>query len=177
MSISQFDDLSMSPLFVFSAKEKVFTFVHPKHGLVYKYIINFPQGWYSNSEICCSKDGWILNNFQVFFNPFTKELLRHRLGFREIRNTRCFGIIRGRRSWKELEEPQAPCNKYFNNFLVECDGNLLAVFEISLGKGVKVFELNESTMTWIKVESLENHMLFCWQNILFSCGKHSWNGK
>jgi hypothetical protein len=43
MSMSRFDDLSMSPLFVFSEKDKVFTFVHPKHGLKYKTLIKFPQ--------------------------------------------------------------------------------------------------------------------------------------
>jgi hypothetical protein len=36
----------------------------------------------------------------------------------------------------------------------------LAVLESSLGKGVRVFKLDESTMTWMKVESLKNHMLF-----------------
>ncbi|RHN73085.1 hypothetical protein MtrunA17_Chr2g0294691 [Medicago truncatula] len=61
---------------------------------------------------------------------------------------------------KEIEGPQAPYNKHFNNFLLECDGNLLAVLESSFGKGVKVFKLDESTMTWMKVESLKNHMLF-----------------
>ena len=226
MSMSRFDDLSMSPLFVFSATEKDFTFVHPKHGLAYKYIINWPQGWYSYSEICCSKDGWISNKFQFFYNPFTKKLLSHpRLRYRkEIKNTRCFGMshsptsseciaveldrevkvhdpfngavilydcrefpvynispvfhnglfyclsmkgklgvieaTREKINWKEIEGPQAPYNKHFNNFLVECDGNLLAVLESSLGKGVRVFKLDESTMTWMKVESLQNHMLF-----------------
>ncbi|PNX76524.1 F-box protein, partial [Trifolium pratense] len=43
-TMSRFDDLSMCPLFVFSEKDKVFTFVHPKHGLDYKNIINYPQG-------------------------------------------------------------------------------------------------------------------------------------
>jgi hypothetical protein len=43
MSMSRFDDLSMCPLFVFSEKDKVFTFVHPNHGLKYKTLIKFPQ--------------------------------------------------------------------------------------------------------------------------------------
>ncbi|WJX77756.1 hypothetical protein P8452_61033 [Trifolium repens] len=58
-SMSRFDDLSMCTLFVLSEKGKVFTFVHPKHGLKYKSIIKFPQandGIY-DVEICCSKDG------------------------------------------------------------------------------------------------------------------------
>ncbi|KAJ1407909.1 F-box protein [Sesbania bispinosa] len=63
-------------------------------------------------------------------------------------------------SWKELEKPHAPCTDYLNSFLVECNGNLLSVFEGPFGKWVRVFKLNESKMTWIKVKSLENHMLF-----------------
>jgi hypothetical protein len=57
-SMSRLDDFSMCPLFVFSKleKNKIFTFVHPKHGLDYKNIINFPQGeqWNLNFEICTS---------------------------------------------------------------------------------------------------------------------------
>ncbi|KAK2384771.1 hypothetical protein QL285_072079 [Trifolium repens] len=63
-------------------------------------------------------------------------------------------------SWKILEEPQAPCSSHFNNFLVECDGNLLTVFESPFAKGVQVFKLNDDTMTWMKIKSLKNHMLF-----------------
>jgi hypothetical protein len=37
---SRFDDLSLFPLLVLSNKDKVFTFVHPKQGLRYKYTIN-----------------------------------------------------------------------------------------------------------------------------------------
>ncbi|WJX27119.1 hypothetical protein P8452_15974 [Trifolium repens] len=239
MSMPRFDDLSMCPLFVFSEKDKIFTFVHPKHGLDYKNIINFPQGerWNLNSEICCSKDGWLLlvavNNtsFQVFFNPFTKEVFRLPIFHKRIWNIRCFGMsdsstsskcvivelvkglstvttayinfmergyehftfesrtfphynispafhnglfyflsITGKLAvievtkenirWKVLEELQAPCSTCFNNFLVECDGNLLSVFESDFAKGVQVFKLNESTMTWMKVKSLKNHMIF-----------------
>ncbi|CAK8531067.1 unnamed protein product [Lathyrus sativus] len=235
-SMSRFDDRSMCPLFVFS-KDNIFTFVNPKHGLEYKYNINFPQhnGWSLNSESCYSKDGWLLmvsvnKEFQVFFNPFTKQMLP--LSHKIIENTSCFGMSHSPTSsecvtvhmnkeflsntegflqhlwdrsrglfsfkdkefhvynvspafhnglfyflsrtgnlavveattehynWKVLKEPQAPCNTCFNNFLVECDGNLLSVFESPMAKGIQVFKLNESTMTWIKVESLKNHMLF-----------------
>jgi hypothetical protein len=239
MSMSRFDDLSMCPLFVFSEKDKVFTFVHPKLGLDYKNIISYPQGepWSWNCEICCSKDGWLLlvavNNtkFQVFFNPFTKEVFRLPLLHKGIWNIRCFGmsdsptsskcviveLVKGLSTittayinfmnrdyrhftfestkfphynvspvfhnglfyflsksgklavieatgenirWIVLEELQAPCSTCFKNFLVECDGNLLSVFESPFAKGVQVFKLNESTMTWMKVKSLKNHMIF-----------------
>jgi hypothetical protein len=242
MSMSRFDDLSMCPLFVFSMKDKAFTFVHPKHGLEYKNMINFPEGehWNSYSEICCSKDGWLLlvavyQGFQVFFNPFTKEVLKFPFGNKEIWNIRCFGmshsptssecvtvelhknvapttmaylhflqegecqrvrcdhkrfplfkynishafhngliyflsvkgklsvikVTRENISWKLFEKIQAPCSsRYFNSFLVECDGNLLSVFESPFAKGIQVFKLNENTMTWMKVTSLKNHMIF-----------------
>jgi hypothetical protein len=239
-SSSRFDDLSMCPLFVFPKNDKVFTFVHPKHGIEYKNIIKFPQGkqWNIHSEICCSKDGWLLLvavnvKSQVFFNPFTKEVLPLPFHRKEIRNIRCVGIshsptssecmtvelvenklttiigaythflwerdssqtvfggknfslyntspafhnglfyflsitgklgvikaTREEASLEVLEELQAPCCTCFNNFLVECDGNLLSVFESPFAKGVYIFKLNESTMTWTRVESLKNHMLF-----------------
>ncbi|KAK2407750.1 hypothetical protein QL285_043329 [Trifolium repens] len=247
MSMSRFDDLSMCPLFVLSENGKVFTFVHPMHGLEYKSIIKFTdlQHWPANLEICCSKDGWLLLTvvhigFQIFFNPFTKEVLPLPFGNKSIWNFRCFGmshsptsyecvtielnkrytsasnnkrhtistafvhhlregrsrhiefedekfplfnisptfhnglfyflngagnlavidVTREEISWKVLEEPQAPCSSHFNNFLVECDGNLLSIFENPFAKGVQVFKLIEDTMTWVKVKSLKNHMLF-----------------
>ncbi|WJX92391.1 hypothetical protein P8452_74039 [Trifolium repens] len=172
-SSSRFDDLSMCPLFVFPKNDKVFTFVHPKHGIEYKNMIKFPQGkqWNIHSEICCSKDGWLLLvavnvKSQVFFNPFTKEVLPlpfHRKEIRNISITGKLGVIKATReeaSLEVLEELQAPCCTCFNNFLVECDGNLLLVFESPFAKGVYIFKLNESTMTWTRVESLKNHMLF-----------------
>ncbi|XP_058724904.1 uncharacterized protein LOC131596308 isoform X2 [Vicia villosa] len=239
-SMSRFDDHSMCPLFVFS-NEKVFTFVNPKHGLDYKYNINFPQYWSLNSKICCSKEGWLLlvavdNNreSQGFFNPFTKQVLPLPIGEKPIMNNRCVGMshsptsyecvvveydklsssdpmetvcvhrlgdnffglfsfeerklslcnvspvfhngsfyfltITGKLAvlqvtgeiytWKQLEEPESPFGHNFNNFLVECDGNLLAVLKNDFAYEVEVFKLNESTMTWVEVESLENHMIF-----------------
>jgi hypothetical protein len=63
--------------------------------------------------------------------------------------------------WKELKGcPQSPCTDSINNFLVECNGNQLAVFEGPFCKWVRVFKFNESTKTWTKVESLGDHMLF-----------------
>lgn len=239
---SRFDDLSLSPLLVLSNKDKVFTFVHPKQGVKYKYTINLPPQVNTGGEneiICYSKDGWLLlalTHSSFFFNPFTKQVLPLAHGSRDtIKSTQCvgfshppnssecaivecmgtisyltflggerkpfiyqdddckfplynmspaffngsfyylsiegkLGVIQVRRhvgregvlTWKELEEPQAPCTNYFNSFLVECDGNLLSVFEGegNFQKWVQVFKLNEPTMNWIKVESLENHMLF-----------------
>lgn len=202
MSMSRFDDLSLSPLFVFSDMDTVFTLVHPKHGLKYKYIINLPQDNLNakignlkmGCEICYSVDGWILllsgvESYPFFFNPFTKKMLSVTSGPRAIRHiTQTMNIplynisiafhnglyyyltrigvlgfveeIAGRyERWNEFA-CQVPCTAYINNFLVECDGNLLSVFEGPYGKWVQVYKFNESTMTWIKVENLQNHMLF-----------------
>ncbi|XP_058777030.1 uncharacterized protein LOC131651382 [Vicia villosa] len=196
---------------LFHLIDEMFTFVHPKHGLKYKYNINFPYVEFWNLmtdwEICCSKDGWILivgetSNGCFFFNPFTKQVLSPSLRF-SIWNTLCVGLshniefplyhispalhnglfyylsIKGKLAvieatrgeepkWKELVEPQAPCTGFFDSFLVECNGSLLSVFECSYRKWVKVFKLNESTMRWIKVESLNNQMLFVGNHTSFS---------
>ncbi|XP_057432634.1 uncharacterized protein LOC130725421 [Lotus japonicus] len=78
ISASSFDDLSLFPLFVYFEKEEVLTFVHPNHGIKYKYSINMPEDIQGGCEICYSKDGWLLlsvNTFSnIFFNPFTKEV-------------------------------------------------------------------------------------------------------
>ncbi|GMY31273.1 f-box/kelch-repeat protein [Fagus crenata] len=64
-------------------------------------------------------------------------------------------------TWKVLTQPKPPClSGYHQNFLVECDGELLSVFVGCLGKWIQVFKLNESKMTWIRVESLGNYMLY-----------------
>uniref|UniRef100_A0A2N9F8U2 KIB1-4 beta-propeller domain-containing protein n=1 Tax=Fagus sylvatica TaxID=28930 RepID=A0A2N9F8U2_FAGSY len=64
-------------------------------------------------------------------------------------------------TWKVLTQPKPPClSGYHQNFLVECDGELLSVFVGCLGKWIQVFKLNESKMTWIGVESLGNYMLY-----------------
>lgn len=62
--------------------------------------------------------------------------------------------------WTMDTEPKQPCTGYIQNFLLECDGELLSVFVGHLGKWVRVFKLNESKMTWIRVESLGNYMLY-----------------
>ncbi|XP_058777033.1 uncharacterized protein LOC131651384 [Vicia villosa] len=197
---------------LFHLADGIFTVVHPKHGLKYKYNIDFPYDefwtWMEDWEICCSKDGWLLlaagiKRRAFFFNPFTKkQVLSPELRF-PIRNTRCVGLshniefplynispalhnglfyylsIKGKLAvieatrgeepkWKELVEPQSPCTGFFDSFLVECNGSLLSVFECCYRKWVKVFKLNESTMRWIKVESLNNQMLFVGNHTSFS---------
>ncbi|XP_057431989.1 uncharacterized protein LOC130724714 [Lotus japonicus] len=239
LSMSSFD-LSCSPLFVFFEQEKFLTFVHPKHGINFKYNMTLPEDIQGGCEICYSKDGWLLlavNTFcNMFFNPFTKEVKelaygpapeqRRRdilsLGFShpptssecvivELRgftdmtvHTTCLGeeeweevyfeeskFIRASLNpcfhngafyylnndgklgfvnvgdediyWEECEKPDAPrCARtdYYKCYLVECNGSLLSVFEGYLGNWVRVFKLDETDMQWVKVNSLENHMLF-----------------
>ncbi|XP_050248500.1 F-box/kelch-repeat protein At1g57790-like [Quercus robur] len=67
-----------------------------------------------------------------------------------------------------LTKPKPPCTGYIQNFLVECDGELLSVFVGPFGKWVRVFKLNESKMTWIRVESLGDYMLFLSSKSSFS---------
>ncbi|XP_057454889.1 uncharacterized protein LOC130746320 isoform X3 [Lotus japonicus] len=76
--MSFFDDLSLSPLLVFVEKENVLTFVHPKHGIKYKYSINLPEDMQGGCKICYLKEGWLLLTVNrmsnMFFNPFTREV-------------------------------------------------------------------------------------------------------
>jgi len=251
ISVLRFDDHSLCPLLVFLDKDNVFTFVHPKHGLKYKYTIKLPKVNFlegkayddvhlnSDCEICYSKEGWLLltrnSNCSFFFNPFTKEVIPFEYEPITIRSGKCVGfshcptsykcvivdfdenalfhhktpifrlldyetrydssfyfqhgylslgnksptfhngsffylsnkgmlgvikLTEDGASWKEFKELQSPCTGFINNFLVECNGNQLSIFEGPFGKWVRVFKLNESTMTWTKVESLGNHMLF-----------------
>uniref|UniRef100_A0A7N2M8R2 F-box domain-containing protein n=1 Tax=Quercus lobata TaxID=97700 RepID=A0A7N2M8R2_QUELO len=67
-----------------------------------------------------------------------------------------------------LTKPKPPCTGYIQNFLVECDGELLSVFVGPVGKWVRVFKLNKSRMTWIRVESLGDYMLFLSSKSSFS---------
>jgi hypothetical protein len=110
----------------------------------------------------------LYNRSPVFFNgSFYYLSVEGKLGVIQVRQHvgNGNGLI-----WKVLEEPQAPLTNYFNSFLVECDGNLLSVFEVEgqFQNWVHVYKLEEPTMTWIKVESLENHMLFVSSNASFS---------
>ncbi|KAJ4974354.1 hypothetical protein NE237_007528 [Protea cynaroides] len=58
--------------------------------------------------------------------------------------------------------------KYDQNFLVECDGNLLAVFVGTLGKWIRVYRLDQPKMIWKDVKSLGDWMLFLSENTCFS---------
>jgi hypothetical protein len=245
----RFDDHSLCPLLVFLNKDNVFEFVHPKHGVKYKYTIKLPKAkgnffggntngdqylMNSGCEICYSKDGWLLltmnKKYSIFFNPFTKKVMPfqytpkiksskcvgfsqcpisykcvivdfdykcpiftlinddtwydssyylkysyssfynknptfHNGSFYFLSNKGMLGVIKLREeedeaSWEEFNELQSPCTNSINNFLVECNGNQLSVFEGPFCKWVRIFKLNESTMTWTKVESLGNYMLF-----------------
>ena len=67
----------------------------------------------------------------------------------------------GENTWEVLAKPKPPCTGgYDQNYLVECDGELFSVFVGNMRKWVQVFKLNESKMTWIRVENLGNHMLY-----------------
>ncbi|XP_023907367.2 F-box/kelch-repeat protein At1g57790 [Quercus suber] len=63
-------------------------------------------------------------------------------------------------SFEVLTKPKPPCNGNFQKFLVECNGELLSIFVAPFGKWVRVFKLNESKMTWVRVEDLGNYMLY-----------------
>ncbi|KAJ4967354.1 hypothetical protein NE237_019203 [Protea cynaroides] len=57
---------------------------------------------------------------------------------------------------------------YDQNFLVECDGSLLAVFVGTLGRWIRVCRLDQSKMILKDVNSLEDWMLFLSESTYFS---------
>ncbi|KAK7319770.1 hypothetical protein RJT34_04495 [Clitoria ternatea] len=59
-TMSRCDESSLTPFFVCFEKDKTLTFVHPKHGLKYKYNINLPQDLLPECTVLYSKDGWLL---------------------------------------------------------------------------------------------------------------------
>ncbi|KAM7473662.1 hypothetical protein LguiB_020905 [Lonicera macranthoides] len=74
----------------------------------------------------------------------------------------------GEDGWTVLEKPKQPCNSIHRNYLFECDGELISVFLGQLGKWVKIFKLDAPTMTWRKLESLGDKMLFVSRTASFS---------
>ncbi|KAK3011273.1 hypothetical protein RJ639_012018 [Escallonia herrerae] len=68
----------------------------------------------------------------------------------------------------DLDDIKSPCDSFCQNFLVECDGNLLSVFVSNFWEWVKVFKLNLSESVWEEVESLGNHMIYVSDSTSFS---------
>ena len=59
-----------------------------------------------------------------------------------------------------LPSPKKPCISIKRSYLVEGNGDLFSVFEGPSGKYIEVFKLDRSSMSWQKVDSLEDEMLF-----------------
>ncbi|GKV15798.1 hypothetical protein SLEP1_g26549 [Rubroshorea leprosula] len=60
---------------------------------------------------------------------------------------------------KIFNELKRPCSSD-SSYLVECDGELLAVFVGFLGKRVRIFMLNEPEMIWDEVENLGSNTIY-----------------
>lgn len=66
---------------------------------------------------------------------------------------------KGDSSWTELNRPEQPCQSIRENFLVECNGDLVLVCVGHVGEYVKVFKLNRLGTAWQEVDSIEDWML------------------
>lgn len=75
--------------------------------------------------------------------------------------------------WEVLDRLQEPKLDYVVDeiYIMECDGKILSVFVGVVGRGVSVFELNETEMCWKKVEDLEDYMLFVSHTTSFALKK------
>ncbi|KAM7469661.1 hypothetical protein LguiA_007844 [Lonicera macranthoides] len=72
--------------------------------------------------------------------------------------------------WTVFPKPEQvqPCNFVRKNYLVECNGELICVFEGHVGKWIRIFKLDDSAMTWSDIESLGDKMLFVSRTASFS---------
>ncbi|KAL3511938.1 hypothetical protein ACH5RR_024655 [Cinchona calisaya] len=62
--------------------------------------------------------------------------------------------------WTFLSNPQKLSEYTYENYLVDCDGDLMTVFWSSTGSKIVVYKLDESKMDWEVVNDLGDHMLF-----------------
>ena len=113
--------------------------------------------WYE----CTTDDAFIFNNSPVFYRGAF-----YYLG--QKGNLGIFELCDGGYIWDVPTKPKPPCTCYTQNYLVECNGELLSVFVGHFGKWVRVFKLNESKKTWIGVESLGNYMFYVSRSSSFS---------
>ncbi|KAM7473816.1 hypothetical protein LguiB_021059 [Lonicera macranthoides] len=63
-------------------------------------------------------------------------------------------------AWAVLIKPEKPCTKIRRNYLVDCDGDLISVFEGHVGNAIEIFKMDYSAMAWRKAKSLGDKTLF-----------------
>ncbi|KAL2944581.1 hypothetical protein RDABS01_032928 [Bienertia sinuspersici] len=74
----------------------------------------------------------------------------------------------GQQSWRIYKKPTTRIKYLHSYHLVECHGDLLAVFIGHMGTWVEVYKFNLSKRKWIKVKSLGNYCLFVSNSSSFS---------
>ncbi|XVF77448.1 hypothetical protein PTKIN_Ptkin14bG0044000 [Pterospermum kingtungense] len=122
--------------------------------------------------ICLREGQWIEYHFSDFddFEPNQNSSIYFDGAFYFLGRDGKVAVFRrndGQVSWKIFKELQSPCDNFCNNYLLECDGNLLSVFVVD--QMVHIYKLNfTAPMTWEKVTSLGNHALFVSPSSSFS---------
>ncbi|KAM7469403.1 hypothetical protein LguiA_007586 [Lonicera macranthoides] len=51
-------------------------------------------------------------------------------------------------AWTVLIKPEKPCTEIWRNYLVDCDGDLISVFEGHVGNAIEIFKMDYSVMAW-----------------------------
>ncbi|KAL2944582.1 hypothetical protein RDABS01_032929 [Bienertia sinuspersici] len=74
----------------------------------------------------------------------------------------------GQQSWRIYKKPTTRIKYLHSYHLVECHGDLLAVFIGHMGTWVEVYKFNLSKRKWIQVKSLGNYCLFVSNSSSFS---------
>ncbi|KAF8400454.1 hypothetical protein HHK36_013752 [Tetracentron sinense] len=107
------------------------------------------------TNIICDND---LPFFVSYNNPVFYEGAFHCLG--EDGNLGVFDLREDGWTWTILPTPQRPCSSIRDNFMVECDDELVSVFVGHMGEWIQVFKLDHANMAWVDVKSLEDQTLF-----------------
>ncbi|KAI8570120.1 hypothetical protein RHMOL_Rhmol01G0008900 [Rhododendron molle] len=122
---------------------------HPLYKSPYSMYI--PELFGAVPRFC--KDGWLLmsrgERSMFFFNPFTKALIN----MPDLR-------VRVLEKPHRQPDPPDPFLSHERNFLVKCNGELLSVSLSFMGKSISVSKLDSVEITWHKVDSLGDQMLF-----------------
>ncbi|XP_038680460.1 uncharacterized protein LOC119981430 isoform X2 [Tripterygium wilfordii] len=71
-------------------------------------------------------------------------------------------------TWRIIYETEKQDEVGCENFLLECDKKLLSIFIGRAAREVNVYALNRSSMSWEKIENLENYALFVSRSSSFS---------
>ncbi|XP_058224820.1 F-box/kelch-repeat protein At1g57790-like [Rhododendron vialii] len=135
--------------------------------MVFGIYVNHDEKFFSISTICRGEESWQVlhgENNSPFFLSHCNPVFHHG-EFYCLGQHGNLGVYNPDEDyWTILDKPHRqqldPFLSHEHNFLVECNGELLSVSLSFMGKSISVSKLDSVEMTWHKVDSLVDQMLF-----------------